>query len=307
MKSPLRLLGVCLAASCTGPADARNRSASCLLQPTRRRNAPSIPHIDDAPRDVRYRTAAGIPHALDYRLSAGVVSPVKDQAACGSCWAFSATEAMEGQMGLTGNPLVLAPQTFVDCVRADDGCSGGWPDDALAYAEERGVAKESDYAYNANQTGFCRITPTDPADAVPVSARADVFYEVRANGSDERLRAALWQYGPLSVAIDASSMFEAYAGGVLNDTECQADSPNHAVLLVGYGSNQTDHRGDYWIVKNSWGARWGEDGYIRLSSSTENACGIGMYATVPSLDARFTEEEEPSMRHMRHFAAVTSA
>ena len=192
----------------------------------------------------------------------------------------------------------------MDCVRADDGCGGGWPDDALAYAEEQGVAAEADYAYHANQTGFCRLTYPGPDDRAPVAARADVFYEVRANGSDALLKDALWEYGPLSVAIDASPMFMQYTGGVLNDTECQTDSPNHAVLLVGYGGA---NESAYWIIKNSWGAAWGEDGYVRLSANSSNACGIGMYATVPSVGKHAADTEEPSLRHVRHMAAVVEA
>jgi C1A family cysteine protease len=279
----------------------------CLVDPSNRssRTRATLATDGSGIRGGNERRAMGLPRALDYRLSHGVVSPAKEQGDCGSCWAFSATEAMEGQIGLDGRPRVLAPQTFVDCVRADWGCLGGWPDDALAYSEEHGVAAESDYPYQGNESGVCKMNLDDAYERVAVAARADVFYELRAHGSDAELRAGLWQYGPLSVAIDASSLFEAYTGGVLNDTECATRYPNHAVLLVGY-SGTNGSADDYWIIKNSWGKSWGEEGFIRLSASTPNACAVGLYATVPSVSSVSSNgsPEPAARRHMRHQAAV---
>ena len=243
-----------------------------------------------------------IPFAIDYRKTPGVVTPVRDQGACGSCWAFSATEALEGQLGLNGVPQVLAPQTFIDCVREDYGCSGGWPDDALAYSEERGIASENDYPYQANESGVCQTILDDKTERVPIATYATVFYEIRANGSDDLLRRALWQYGPLSIAIDASSMLQDYKSGILNDTECSTDSPNHAVLLVGYyGTDDSDT--NYWIVKNSWGSQWGEEGYVRFSANVSNMCGIGMYATVPYIKSTNTSSLR---RHLKHISSISS-
>jgi cathepsin L len=294
---------------------ARQQSRTpCLVMPMARDTGIPLPNATDDPPDAfvaqtgaRFRTH-GLPFAIDYRETAGVVTPVRDQGECGSCWAFSATEAMEGQLGLAGLSRVLAPQTFVDCVREDGGCNGGWPDDALAYAEETGIAAEADYPYRANESGVCKLTLDDKRERVPIATRATVFYEVRANGSDDALRRALWQHGPLAIAIDASDMFQSYTSGVLNDTDCSQTYPNHAVLLVGY-SGTTGGASDYWIVKNSWGPTWGEKGYIRFSANTSNICGIGMFATVPYIaqtmpmyEGRFARLK----RHLRHVLSITN-
>ena len=216
-----------------------------------------------------------VPEAVDYRDVSGVVRPVRDQQDCGSCWAFAATEALEGQLGLAGRPMTLAPQVFVDCVKQDYGCGGGWPEDALAFAEERGVVPEGEYPYTANSTGYCRMEGPGVSGLAPMF-KARAFYEVRAAGNNHKLRHALWKLGPLSVTLDASG-FDGYSGGIANGDDCSKDTPDHAVLLVGYRG--AENRNDsYWLIKNSWGASWGEEGFIRLNASQDNPCGIANQA-----------------------------
>jgi len=290
---------------------AKKQIIPCLVHPSlSKKTGKQLPSIHDtnppngfaATYGLRHET--NLPFSIDYRKTPGVVTPVRDQGDCGSCWAFSATEALEGQLGLDGVSQVLAPQTFIDCVRQDYGCGGGWPDDALAFAEEHGIASEFDYPYQGNASGVCKIILDDEAERVPIATYATVFYEIRANGSDDALRRALWQYGPLSIAIDASGMLQDYKSGILNDTECSTKYPNHAVLLIGYyGTDGSDD--NYWIVKNSWGSNWGEDGFVRFSANVTNICGIGMYATVPYITSPKRYGYRTNyFRHLRHMISI---
>lgn len=207
-----------------------------------------------------------LPDVIDYRLSGGAVTPVKDQGACGSCWAFSAAEALEGQLGMNGHETNVSAQNFVDCVSLDYGCGGGWMNDAFAYAEENGVEKNSAYPYTG-VAASCAENTSQPL-LYPTAY-------VKVNKSNHGLRTALVTFGPLSIALDATTNFMQYDGkGVLTDDTCDGTTPNHALLLVGYNNIE-----GYWVIKNSWGAEWGRQGYVYMNNSQENACGVAAYAT----------------------------
>ena len=236
-------------------------------------------------------TTVQLPSVVDYRLSDNVVSPVKDQGACGSCWAFSSAESLEGQLGLNGHAENVSVQNFVDCVQLDAGCGGGWMDDALAYAEAHGVERESQYPYNAT-TQQCK------ADTSIATIRPSFYINVAK--TDHALRTALVVFGPVSIALDATNNFMDYSKNgskVFNDDTCDPLSPDHALLLVGYNNN--DH---YWIVKNSWNTDWGYDGYIYMNNTAPNLCGISSYATVPYIAPRSAVEEKT--RVSQHLKAV---
>jgi C1A family cysteine protease len=219
------------------------------------------------------------PPVLDYRLSKSVISPVKDQGACGSCWAFSSAESLEGQMRMNGNIVNVSAQNFVDCVSIDAGCNGGWMDDALAYAEKYGVETDTDYPYTATDQA-CAYNSSE-ATIKPV-----MYYEI--NKSDDGLRHALLTVGPVSIALDATSKFMEYGPDdyIFNDDTCDTTTPDHALLLVGY--NDKEH---YWIVKNSWNTDWGRQGYIYINNTLANICGISSFATVPYIHPLSTKEE----------------
>jgi len=221
-----------------------------------------------------------LPSIVDYRLSSKVVSPVKDQGACGSCWAFSAAESIEGQLGLNGHRINVSTQNFVDCVSADAGCGGGWMDDALAYAEKSGVEPDSKYPYQ----GVGQSCQANKSDA---TIKPLAYFEVAT--TDDGLRHALVTVGPVSIALDATDNFMSYNSSsyIFNDDTCDATMPDHALLLVGYN----DVAG-YWIVKNSWNTDWGRDGYIYINNTLPNICGISGFATVPYIAPRTTKEVE---------------
>lgn len=211
--------------------------------------------------------------SLDWRTF-GVVTPVKNQGKCGSCWSFSATGAMEGAWMLhTGEDISLSEQQLIDCSTAygDNGCNGGLMPDAFGYAIEYGMCTEDNDPYEAKESE-CRY-------CVP-SARFESCKLVEPNNELALLDAL--HNGPVSVAIEADQKaFQFYQGGII-DTQSCGTNLDHGVLVVGFG---TDNGKDYWLVKNSWGPDWGEDGYVRIartnSTDLPGMCGIAMQPSFP--------------------------
>jgi len=208
--------------------------------------------------------------SMDWRAK-GAVTPVKNQQQCGSCWAFSATGSMEGAWQIKSTHLVsVSEQQLVDCSGAygNQGCNGGLMDNAFNFVVANGgICTESSYPYKAVD-GTCQTTCKN---AVTISS----FKDVTSGDEDALMKAAT--LGPVSIAIEADQqVFQFYSGGVLADPACGTQL-DHGVLVVGWGTD-TDAGLDYWIVKNSWGAGWGEQGYIRMVRN-KNECGL---ATEPS-------------------------
>jgi len=214
------------------------------------------------------------PASVDWR-DKGAVTPVKDQGQCGSCWAFSATGAMEGAYFIAFNATVsLSEQQLVDCsgAQGNQGCNGGLMDQAFEYVIENGITSEDAYPYVAEDQDCMNPLP----DAVAsVSKYIDV-----AQNKDAALQTAVAK-GPVAVAIEADQeSFQFYKSGVFDDKDC-GDMLDHGVLAVGYG---VDGDKKYWIVKNSWGGDWGDSGYIRMvrrSDDPEGECGINMDPSYP--------------------------
>jgi KDEL-tailed cysteine endopeptidase len=204
----------------------------------------------------------------------GKVARVKNQGACGSCWAFSAIGATEGLKAIKEGKLVeLSEQELVDCDTNDSGCGGGLMTTAFEYIMEYGIASEEDYGYKGYE-GKCKRDQYERAFQINGYVRVD------ANDNDGLLEAL--QIGPVAIAVDAgSSVFRYYSKGVI--TEGCTTRLNHGVLLAGTG----DYNGTpYWYVKNSWGPAWGDEGYLRIlreTGSSKGQCGIAMDASYPTL------------------------
>lgn len=205
---------------------------------------------------------------VDWRTK-GAVTDVKDQGQCGSCWAFSATEAIESYAFLANKKLIeLSPQQITSCDKTDGGCNGGNTETAYAYVHKAGgIETSKDYPYTSGggNTGVCKF------DASKVAVKIAGYKSV-ARG-EANLKAAL-NNGPVSVCL-AADAFQSYRSGILRSCPGQVD---HCVQAVGYDDSNSP---PYWIVRNSWATTWGEKGYIRVASG-QDLCKISDDVTYPT-------------------------
>jgi len=219
---------------------------------------------------------ADMPDYVDW-YAKGAVTPVKNQEQCGSCWAFSATEAIESTNILAGkftaDNIDLAPQQIVDCDTSDDGCGGGEPMTAYEYViSAGGLESNTSYPYTA-VNGVCHFKKAEVVTTI------SSWKYATQNHDESLLQQNLASYGPLSVCVDAAR-WQYYQSGVMTRFQCDIiNLLDHCVQAVGFNSTAST---PYYMVRNSWGFDWGLDGYIWLEMN-HNTCGITDEVTWPSV------------------------
>jgi len=213
---------------------------------------------------------------IDWRTK-NVVTAIKDQGQCGSCWSFSTTGSVESAYALAKGtaPVPLSEQNLMDCsiLQGNLGCNGGLMTRAFTWIiNNKGIDTEASYPYHAS-LGTCKFTIANSGASIS-------SYKNVAAGSEDALAAAL-NTQPVSVAIDAGhNSFQLYKSGVYYESACSSSRLDHGVLAVGYGTDDAT-KADYWIVKNSWGTVWGTQGYILMARNRQNNCGIATQASYP--------------------------
>jgi C1A family cysteine protease len=218
-------------------------------------------HVQSADFEV---LPAQVSAELDLRY---MLPAVKNQAQCGSCWAFSAIGNAEGvtYKNNGGKVVSLSEQQLVSCDYGNSGCNGGWMATADAYLVKHGSASEDSYPYTSGsgQVAACKT--------FTATAKFSSYTDFGRISADATIIDHLATLGPLSVAIEADrSYFQTYKSGILDNPTSCGTSLNHGVTLVGYG---TESGKDYWLVRNSWGTTWGDKGYVKLVRG-HNMCGI---------------------------------
>ncbi|XP_006813648.1 pro-cathepsin H-like [Saccoglossus kowalevskii] len=256
---------------------AMNKFADMSFDEFRQQYLITAPQNCSATKSNHLNSFNDIPKAFDWtKYSRKVVTDVKSQGSCGSCWSFSTTGALESATAIAKSTLIsLSEQQLIDCAQAfnNHGCNGGLPAQAFEYIHYNdGLMADIDYQYKAKD-GKCKYDPSKAAAFVSKIVNI-------TKGDEDGILNAVYKHGPVSIAYDVASDFHLYHSGVYSSTVCKIDPEhvNHAVLATGF--NETAEGLKYWMVKNSWGPDWGLDGYFWIERN-KNMCGLADCASYP--------------------------
>ncbi|CAI9782057.1 unnamed protein product [Fraxinus pennsylvanica] len=227
-----------------------------------------------AATSFEYENFSDVPPSIDWRKK-GAVTSIRD-AICGA-WTFPAVDTVEGITKIKrGKLYTLSVQEIVDCNNeGKDGCTGGFTSEAFEFIKQHGLTTESIYPNKGN------VSTCDPKKEAEPVVKINGYENVPVNSEEALMKAASKQ--PVAVTVDAKGAdFQFYSSGIFTG-QC-GTTLDHGVTLVGYGTEKGKLK--YWIIKNSWGTTWGEDGYMRLQkdiNAKEGQCGIAMEATYPTV------------------------
>jgi len=242
----------------------------------------NMPKPDRTDRKLFSASASNqLPNSVNWvTVTPAVVNPVKDQGSCGSCWSFSANGASESAHAIFHGTLYsLSEQQLVSCSGSfgNGGCQGGWYYWAWDYEVSTPVTTEAVYPYTSGAhgvTGKCSYAAG--TGVLYNQSQSDVATDTQS------IMAAIYQQ-PVSVAIEAdTSYFQTYKTGVLTNNTLCGTNIDHAVVAVGYGTDPV--YGGYYLVRNSWGTSWGDQGYVKIGQAPNpGICGINQYVAFPTM------------------------
>lgn len=234
-------------------------------------DVPKFDYVANFTNDPNYKPKSTTPDIWSWQQQ-GVVGPVKDQGSCGSCWTFSTAgniESLNYMKDKSQGFMTMSEQQLIDCDKSNFGCGGGWPYKAIEWLSVNGgLMNDKDYPLRANYSGPCQYNEA--------KQRVKILGYMNISHDEGIIKDALYEIGPLSILLDFTGMMH-YKSGVANPMFCST-WPDHALVLVGYGVKDED----YWLIKNSWGIKWGINGYLQLKRG-HNKCGINLWATTAVL------------------------
>jgi cathepsin C len=251
------------------------------------------PNAREKPQKSQSAPRNDIPTSFDWRNVSGVnyVSPIRDQGGCGSCYAFGSGAMMEARIRIASNMQkqpVISTQDVVSCSQYSQGCEGGFPYlVAGKYGRDYGLLEEACYPYVGSDSA---CTPDPQPGCNPQRWMTKEYYYIGGYygmSTVELMQEEIMANGPIAVSFEVYDDFQAYSGGVYTHkfTKHLRDGlnfdpfelTNHVVSIVGWGQTTDSPPTPYWIVKNSWGASWGENGFFRIlrgSSEPGGECAI---------------------------------
>ncbi|XP_026316558.1 cathepsin L1-like [Hyposmocoma kahamanoa] len=253
-----------------GPIKAHNNSHKSI-KAHKRSGGPPIRDRDGSNGPIKGSpyTEEELPENFDLRML-GVISPVQNQAHCGSCWAFAAAATLEGAIAHSngGRILDFSEQALVDCAWDYDceGCQGTLSiGSVFEYVKAHGIPTVDEYGPYLEEDGYCKVGNMSHLQKIKSAE------EVTPN-DEEALKTAIYKYGPVALGVHVSQAMIFYKSGIFYDPECPVGGINHAVSAIGYGYKDGEL---FWVIKNSWGESWGSDGYLYITAKNDN-CNVMM-------------------------------